>query len=71
MKISERGQITIPKQYRKRYGLNRDVEVEIIPQEGGILIKKMAAKRHPVDEIFGILNRNTETDSYMEEIRGR
>jgi AbrB family looped-hinge helix DNA binding protein len=71
MKISERGQITIPKQYRKRYGLNRDVEVEIIPQEGGILIKKRAAKRHPVEEFFGVLNRNIETDSYIEEIRGR
>ena len=38
MRISERGQITIPKRLRDRLGLHRDVEVEITPTTGGLLI---------------------------------
>ena len=33
MHISERGQITIPKPLRERYGMNHNVEVEITPTE--------------------------------------
>ena len=55
MRISERGQITIPKYLRDRFGMNRDVEVEITPTDGGLLIRKRAGRassrgqgrRHP------------------------
>lgn len=43
LRISERWQITIPKALRDRYGLNRDVEVEVVPAEKGLLIQKRAA----------------------------
>ena len=39
MRISERGQLTIPKQLRDRLGLNHGVEVEITPTVGGLLIR--------------------------------
>ncbi len=71
MKISDRGQITIPKHFREQYGLNTNVEVEIVPHERGILIIKGSTKRHPVEELFGILNGNSETDELIEELRGR
>ena len=47
MRISERGQITIPKALRDRYGLNRDVEVEVVPTEKGLLIQKTGSGRAP------------------------
>ena len=71
MKISERGQITIPKQLRERFGLIKDVEVELIPINKGILIQKRSRSRHPVDSVLGILNRASDTDSYIDEIRGK
>ncbi|MFC1531988.1 AbrB/MazE/SpoVT family DNA-binding domain-containing protein [Thermodesulfobacteriota bacterium] len=71
MKISERGQITIPKPLRDRFGLLKDVEVELIPEKSGILIQKRITSRHPVDLVYGILNRPSDTDKYIEEIRGR
>ena len=71
MKISERGQITIPKSLRDQFGLLKDVEVELIPERGGILIQKQVNKRHPVDLVYGILNRVSSTDDIIEEIRGR
>ena len=71
MKISERGQITIPKALRDRFGLHTDVEVELIPTKDGVLMQKRSRTKHPVDRVFGILNRPSDTDEYIEEIRGR
>ena len=35
MKISERGQVTIPKALRDRFGLNKDVEIEMVSIKEG------------------------------------
>lgn len=76
MKISERGQITIPKHLRERFGMNHNVELEISPTEQGLLIRKRTAAEHPVDRVYGILDRDAlgegvSVDDYIEEIRGR
>ena len=55
MRISERGQITIPKRFRDRFGMNKDVEVEITPTEVGLLIQKRTAAKHPVRGSAGFL----------------
>ena len=71
MKISQRGQITIPKILRDRYGMSREVEVEITPTEQGLLIQKRSAAKHPVERVSGILDGSIDVDQYIEEIRGR
>ena len=72
MKISERGQITIPKTLRDRFGFTKDVEVELVETKEGVLIQKRSRSKHPVDQVIGILNRpSDDTDSYIEEVRGR
>jgi bifunctional DNA-binding transcriptional regulator/antitoxin component of YhaV-PrlF toxin-antitoxin module len=71
MKISDRGQITIPKTFRNRFGFNINVEVEFVPTDEGLLIQKRTRKKHPVDSVLGILNRPASTDQYLEEVRGR
>ena len=71
MKISKRGQVTIPKRLRDRFGMHRDVEVEITATEQGLLIRKRATARHPVERVYGILDSGENTDEYIEEIRGR
>jgi AbrB family looped-hinge helix DNA binding protein len=71
MKISERGQITIPKPLRNKLGLLKSVEIEVIPVKEGLLIQKRSRGKHPVDEVMGILRRPSNTDRYIEEVRGR
>ena len=71
MRISERGQITIPKKLRDSFGLHRNVEVEISPTVDGLLIQKRTAAKHPVDRVSGILQDSFDIDAYIEEIRGR
>lgn len=78
MRISERGQITIPKRLRDRFGMRHNVEVEVIPAEGGLLIRKRSAADHPVERVYAILERvgnaadvAGSTDDYLEALRGR
>ena len=76
MRISKRGQVTIPKALRGRFGLHPGVEVDLIPTEQGLLIRKRTAAEHPVDRMAGILGADAlgegvSVDDYIEEIRGR
>jgi len=72
MKVGERGQITIPKGLRDQYGIDKDVEVELIPEKGGIRIQKLSRGTHPVDKVRGVikLKHASSVDDYVREIRG-
>lgn len=72
MRISESGQITIPKELRDRYGFHSNVAVWLLPTENGLLIQKASEVGHPVDRVAGILDGSDfDIDEYIEEIRGR
>ncbi len=71
MRVSERGQITIPKPLRDRFGMNHNVEIEITPTDQGLLIRKKTAVEHPVDRVSGILDGSFDIAEYIEDIRGR
>ena len=77
MKISERGQITIPKRLRDRFGMNQNVEVEFVESPDGLLIRKCSTGVHPVERFSGMLKgrplpgRVVAVDEYIEDIRGR
>ena len=71
MRISERGQVTIPKSLRDRVGMNHNVEVEMTAVPDGLLIRKRTAAQHPVESVYGMLGRGGSTDDYLEDIRGR
>ncbi|MCY4410816.1 MAG: AbrB/MazE/SpoVT family DNA-binding domain-containing protein [Caldilineaceae bacterium] len=70
MRISEKGQVTIPKHLRDRFGMTANVEVDFTPTERGLLIRKRPAGKHPVERVYGILNGGN-TDDYLDEVRGR
>lgn len=71
MKIGERGQVTIPKELREKYGFSSNIEVEFVPEDTGIRIQKKTLHVSPVKKVFGILKKGGKTDEYIEEIRGR
>jgi AbrB family looped-hinge helix DNA binding protein len=71
MKIGERGQVTIPKKMREKYGLLPQIEIEFVEEKSGILLTKMVRHKSPVDKVYGILKKDTSTDDYIESIRGR
>mgnify|MGYP000128507539 FL=1 len=71
MKIGERGQVTIPKNIREKYGLLPQIEVDFVQEKTGVLIQKKTSHISPVEKVYGILRKNVQTDPYIESIRGR
>lgn len=68
-RVSEKGQITIPKPLRDRLGI-RSGEVLELHEEGGKLIAAKAVVRDPVDAVYGMLELGTSTDDFVASLRG-
>ena len=69
-RVSEKGQITIPKAVRAKLGLRPGTVLEI-QAERGRLIGRKAGGRDIVDELFGSLPIDEPVDDYIERARGR
>ena len=70
MKISERGQITIPQPLRDRYGLLPDTEVEFIEREGGLMLMKSPDNRRKrIRAMYGQVKTGMTTDELMALLR--
>ena len=72
MRVSKRGQITIPKVLRERFGLHHGVEVEVSATDQGLHVHRRAAAIHPVDRVAGVLDgAELDVERYVEAIRVR
>ena len=73
MKISARGQITIPLKHRRRFGLKPSTPVEFVALDGKLVLQK-AGHHHQsgIGKFYGVLGlKNVRTDDLMRELRGR
>ena len=68
-RVSEKGQITVPKQLRDRLGIRPGDELDVVDQGGKVVLSKTAAD-DPVAAVYGILGTNLDTDAIIEELRG-
>ncbi len=70
--ISERGQVTLPKELRDHYGLRSGVKIVFIPSPQGLLIRKGSDEQgNPLREVFGVLKDKIRTDDYLKQTRGK
>ena len=76
MKIGERGQVTIPKDIRERFGLGPETDVEFQVVHGVIVLKKAPKKlnfrkwRASVKKSFAELGYSS-ADEFLDDVRGR
>ena len=76
MKVGERGQVTIPKDIRERFGLAPDTEVEFRVVRGSILLKKASKKlnlqkwKGHSKASFAALGYSS-VDKFIDDVRGR
>ena len=76
MKVGERGQVTIPKEIRDRFGIGPDSEVEFQVVESSIVLKKKP-KRLNLKKWKGRAKKSfaelgySSVDRFIEDIRGR
>ena len=76
MKVGERGQVTIPKPIRERFGIGPETEVEFRVVEGAIVLQK-----EPTNLNFrkwkgrcrkSLLDLGySSVDEYIDDVRGR
>ncbi|MDB6109020.1 MAG: hypothetical protein JWR69_770 [Pedosphaera sp.] len=72
MKIGERGQVTIPKKLRNRFGMLPGAEVEFVERAGQLVLKKARKESHPIGNYVGVLKgRGLRSDALVESMRGR
>jgi len=72
MRITEKGQVTIPVTLRRRYGLQHNVEVEFVADKDGIRIKKRGmGTANSFRALRGAAKKRLDVDKYIESIRGR
>ena len=70
MRVSERGQVTIPKKIRDRFGLGTNTEVEFVVREGRLeLVPGKKSRREKIDAIYGKKRFNNTTDELMRLLR--
>ncbi|MFB6191104.1 MAG: AbrB/MazE/SpoVT family DNA-binding domain-containing protein [Candidatus Nanohaloarchaea archaeon] len=65
--VSEKGQVTIPKEYREKFGIRSGDEVRFVEEDGELVVKK---KKTSFDDYEGYLG-DVDVDEKMEELRGQ
>ncbi len=68
-RVSEKGQVTIPKQLRSRFGIRPGEEVTFREEDGRIVLEKVAVASR-FEKFYGILSLEQSTDEYINETRG-
>jgi len=73
MTIGERGQVTIPKQLREKYGLLPNTDVEFVEQRGQVVLRR--SRETPTVNLrrfVGFLDgMPADVDRFIDEIRGK
>ena len=74
MRITSKGQVTIPRDVRERFGLMPNTEVRfVITDDGALLVKDDAENRRGwalVEQMRGRATRKLSTDEIMALTRG-
>jgi AbrB family looped-hinge helix DNA binding protein len=70
MRISERGQVTIPQEIREQFGLLPNTEVEFVVTAGAVqLVPSAGTRRKAVEALYGSKRLARSTDELMALLR--
>ncbi len=70
MRVSERGQITIPKEIRDQFGFGENTEVEFVVREGRVeLVRSQKNTDKKIDALYGQKRFKRSTDELMALLR--
>ena len=68
-RLTEKGQVTIPKPLRDSLGLEPGQELHFEEREGALIVRR----RSPVDplrQLVGLVRERVDVDAYIEQTRG-
>jgi antitoxin PrlF len=68
--VSQKGQVTIPKQVRTRLGIKAGTVLDF-EADAGRLVARKAVEHDAFADLYGVLDLGESTDAFIERIRGR
>jgi antitoxin PrlF len=68
-KVSEKGQITVPKRLRERLGIRAGDQLELTEEDGRLVAHK-AVTGDPVAGVYGLLDTTETSDEAIRNLRG-
>lgn len=68
-RVTEKGQITVPKRLRERLGIRAGDRLEFTEEHGRLVLSK-TEERDPVGAVYGILQLGKGTDEMLNALRG-
>jgi len=81
MRVTSKGQVTIPKQIRRRRGIRAGADVEFLERGGDLVVRTAGSGRRRIktaedefaaylDRVTGIVDIGMTTDDFMQLLRG-
>jgi AbrB family looped-hinge helix DNA binding protein len=73
MRMTSKGQVTIPLELRERYGLGAGAEVDVIATEHGALVRPAVRRRRGLDVVAHLRDRadgGLDADDVLRLTRG-
>ncbi len=74
MRLGERGQVTVPKNLRDKFGLKPHDEIDFLESGGELVLRKKPAPtaKHGLRRWIGRIGRMPESvDEFIDDLRGR
>jgi AbrB family looped-hinge helix DNA binding protein len=68
-RVSEKGQVTIPKFLRVRLGISEGTELEFEERDGKLVARRIVPL-DPIDALRGLAGQKVDVDRFLEEARG-
>ncbi len=69
MKVTSKGQVTIPQRLRKKYHIDSNAEVEFIEEEGRILLRAKKRSEAPIRRLLGRADVRLSTEEILRLTR--
>lgn len=69
-RVTDRGQVTIPKRLRDRLGIRPGEVLEFDERGDGVLTVRKTSSRSALDAAYGALPLDRSSDELMAELRG-
>jgi antitoxin PrlF len=68
-RVSEKGQVTVPKALRERLDIRPGDELDFIEEDGRLVALK-STRQDPVDAVYASVDLGRSTDEIIRELRG-
>jgi len=70
MRVTSKGQVTIPKAIREKLGITAHSEVEFVEEDDRVYLTKGKLSKSPFDQLLGAGTVKMTTDEIMALTRG-